>query len=113
LYLPAYRNRLVLESFHTGGQLSDFILEALRVAEGINKYLSLSPHFMDTIFKDLRIILQLFNLSKNMLTEGRQDNQLFLVEVLSLMMTTGNQAKPVVLCGNALGEIKLISESIV
>ena len=68
---------------------------------------------MDTIFKDLRIILQLFNLSKNMLTEGRQDNQLFLVEVLSLMVTTGNQAEPAVMCGNALGEIKLISESIV
>ena len=68
---------------------------------------------MDTIFEDLRIILQLFNLSKNMLTEGRQDNQLFLVEVLSLMVTTGNQTKAVVLCGNALGEIKLISESIV
>ena len=63
---------------------------------------------MDTIFEDLRIILQLFNLSKNMLTEGRQDNQLFLVEVLSLMVTTDNQAKPVVMCGNALGEIKLI-----
>jgi hypothetical protein len=63
---------------------------------------------MDTIFEDLCIILQLFNLSKNMLTEGRQDNQLFLVEVLSLMVTTDNQAKPVVMCGNALGEIKLI-----
>jgi hypothetical protein len=68
---------------------------------------------MDTIFEDLRIILQLFNLSKNMLTEGRQDNKLFLVGVLSLMVTTDNQTKPAVMCGNALGEIKLISENIV
>jgi hypothetical protein len=36
--IPAYINMLVLERFHTGGQLSDFILEALRVAEGINKW---------------------------------------------------------------------------
>jgi hypothetical protein len=60
------RTGLVLESFHTGGQLSDLILEALRVAEEINKYLSLPPHLMGTIFEDLRIVLQLISLLKNM-----------------------------------------------
>jgi len=65
------RTGLVLESFHTGGQLSDLILEALRVAEEINKYLSLPPHLVGTIFKDLRIILHLISLLKNMVTKGR------------------------------------------
>jgi hypothetical protein len=48
---------LFLESFHTGGQLSDLILETLMVAEEIDKHLPFPPHLMSTILKDLQMHL--------------------------------------------------------
>lgn len=49
-YLSIY---LFLESFHTGGKLSDLILESLGVAEEIDEHLPLPPNFMSAILKDL------------------------------------------------------------
>jgi hypothetical protein len=53
------KTSLILESFHAGGQLSDLILEALRVAEEIDEYLPLPSHLMGTILKYLKSILQI------------------------------------------------------
>jgi hypothetical protein len=57
-YQPTQKS-LLLESFHTGGQLSDLVLGTLGVAEEINKYLPLPTHLMGTIFKNLEDYLQL------------------------------------------------------
>jgi hypothetical protein len=67
----AHRSRektLFLESFHTGGQLSDLIFETFMVAEEINKHLPFSPHLMGAIFKDLQ------NAFINMSCRGESQN---------------------------------------
>jgi hypothetical protein len=64
-----HKTNLLLESFHTGGKLSDLVLETLWVAEEINKYLSLPTHLMGTIFKNLEDYFTVKNALENMETE--------------------------------------------